>query len=184
MWGDAAVLVILGLVLSLFIPAICHPWNNPPPVPSFPQHRSAAVDLIRGLSLVDPLIVEIGAGWGGLTLLLSKLGRVVAIEKSHTLCLWLACLLSPRGVRVIRCDAQSRRAEEVCRGSQVVTMYLSPGLNTAVSAFLPLGTYVVSICFPCPGLVLLEERETGAGKVYLYRKGLPTTTTTRIYPEI
>jgi hypothetical protein len=171
MWADVAVLIFLTFLLSLFIPAICHPWNNPPPIPSFPQHRGAAVDLIKSLSLPNPLIVEVGAGWGGLTTRLAGLGRVVAIEKSHMLCLWLGCLFRFRGGVEVKCwDAQDPRAAEIYREAQLAVMYLSPGLNAAVVSFLSPGAYVVSICFRCPDLELLEERETSAGKVYLYRK--------------
>jgi hypothetical protein len=169
MWSDVAVLLILGFVLSWFIPAICHPWNNPPPVPSFSQHRSAVVDLIRGLRRSQPRIAELGAGWGGLTRRLSLLGPVTAIEKSHTLSWWLRCLFCRTKVKILRCDATSPVAQEVCQQSDVVVMYLSPGLNAAISGFLTQGTYVISICFRCPNLTLLEEKSTGSGSVFLYR---------------
>ncbi len=164
-------LVGMGLVLLMMLQS---EHVGVPPVPSGPRSRKAALELLAGMN--PHKIVELGAGWGGMTRKLARTfpqADVTGYEKS-----WMPLLvgklatLANRRIKFIGADMFTADLRDV----DIVYCYLLPvhldRLQGIFDAQLKAGAVVVSVSFPLPRKQAADTRTVRGVvdiPVYLYR---------------
>lgn len=173
MLGDILTLAVCFLVLLIILPSLINPVTYAPPIPSGKNHRNWMLSRLSSLQGVK--VVEVGSGWGGLSLSAAKLdsvSTVTAIELSPVLAIicWVRFQLSPqrKKLSIIWADALSPKGIATMNAADALLLYTFKEFNDKLTMLRP-GLVVLSSCFQVPGLKLIKSRVVGWGTVFEYQ---------------
>lgn len=176
-YGSVALLVLVIIAaLSTFVRMVS---NGVAPMPSSGRVRARMVELLRQLQPVSS-VVELGSGWGGLSILLSRAmptATVTGYENSflpYCFSLILRRLFRARNLRLVRRDFH----KVSLRDADLVVCYLSPSamrrLQPKFEAELDSSAAVVSITFALPewrAVDVAVANDLYRTRIYLYFAG-------------
>lgn len=161
---DVVVYVIGGLMFAAGFTFLFSPLAGAPPLPSTPRAKDTMIEMVRRLDPHGTQVVEVGAGWGGFAVRLSKAfpERSVTsweISPMPFAVAWLRSL-GRRNLTIRFGDGLKAIARD--GGTDSVVMYLCTGLQKRAEAILPhVRGVVVSNTFPMPNAPIAKAVKAG-----------------------